>query len=143
MKEKKKIIAAGGLVSNNNGDLLLIYRKKKWDLPKGKFEEGESIEQCAIREVQEETGLQNVAITNFVGKTYHEYYEKWISQHVIKETWWYAMQITTNEPFLPQVEEDIEEVIWANENKINQCLTNSFSNIKSIIIQWKEQKNKS
>lgn len=137
--KKKKIVAAGGLVINSKGELLLIFRKKKWDLPKGKCEDGESIEECAIREVQEETGLQNINIINFVGKTYHEYYEKWISEHVIKETWWFAMNVTENNKLIPQTEEDIEEVIWANEAKLKQCLQNTFPNIISIIQLWKQE----
>lgn len=137
--QKKKIVAAGGLVTNSTGELLLIFRKKKWDLPKGKCEDGESIEECAIREVQEETGLQNLNMKGFVGKTYHEYYEKWISEHVIKETWWFAMNVTENSKFIPQTEEDIEEVIWANEAKLKQCLQNTFPNIISIIQLWKQE----
>lgn len=136
---KKKIVAAGGLVTNDREELLLIFRKKRWDLPKGKCEDGESIEECAIREVKEETGLQNLYIKKFVGKTYHEYYEKWINQHVIKETWWFAMSASDNCELIPQIEEDIEEVIWANEATLNQCLQNTFPNIIGIIQLWKQE----
>ena len=54
-----KIIAAGGLVTNENNELLMIFRRGKWDLPKGKLDKGETIEECAIREVEEETGIGN------------------------------------------------------------------------------------
>ncbi|GMV78194.1 MAG: NUDIX domain-containing protein [Chitinophagaceae bacterium] len=137
--KKTKIVAAGGLVSNEKGELLLIFRKKKWDLPKGKFEANESIEQCAIREVQEETGLKEINLLNLVGKTYHEYYEKWIRKHVIKETWWYAMEVKGNPDFTPQAEEAIEEVIWADETTLKKCLKNTFPNIISIIDEWKNK----
>ena len=53
----RNLITAGGLVINNNSKVLLIYRKNKWDLPKGKLDEGENLEEAAIREVVEETGL--------------------------------------------------------------------------------------
>jgi 8-oxo-dGTP pyrophosphatase MutT (NUDIX family) len=55
---KKMIIkAGGGIVVNEQNEVLLIYRRGKWDLPKGKLDDGETIEECALREVKEETGL--------------------------------------------------------------------------------------
>src|SRR5215469_11706824 len=78
----KKIIAAGGLVFNDKNELLMIFRRGKWDLPKGKLDEGESIEACAVREVQEETGL-NVELQSFIGLTYHEYFDKYSEKDVI------------------------------------------------------------
>jgi ADP-ribose pyrophosphatase YjhB (NUDIX family) len=53
---QKIVMAAGGLVENEHGEILLIYRKKHWDLPKGKLDAGETLEECAVREVEEETG---------------------------------------------------------------------------------------
>src|SRR5438046_1555734 len=43
----------GGLVINEKDEVLMIFRRGKWDLPKGKIDQGESIEQCAVREVKE------------------------------------------------------------------------------------------
>jgi len=53
------IRAAGGVVERD-GAFLLVHRPKydDWTLPKGKAEEGESDEDCALREVEEETGLR-------------------------------------------------------------------------------------
>src|SRR6478752_5737606 len=56
------IEAAGGLVYTPNEEVLLIFRKGKWDLPKGKLDDGEELETCAIREVEEETGIQHVVL---------------------------------------------------------------------------------
>src|SRR5437764_12665983 len=58
-KELTLVMAAGGFV-HSESNVLLIYRKAKWDLPKGKADEGENLEQCALREIHEETGLENV-----------------------------------------------------------------------------------
>jgi 8-oxo-dGTP diphosphatase len=54
-----QVRAAGGVVMNGNGDVALVYRPKydDWTLPKGKLEPGESWEDAAVREVEEETGL--------------------------------------------------------------------------------------
>ena len=68
-KFTKKIpltVAAGGVVTNPKGKVLFIYRNDKWDLPKGKLDKGESIEDCAIREVMEETGAE-VTIESLLG----------------------------------------------------------------------------
>jgi 8-oxo-dGTP diphosphatase len=53
------IRAAGGVLSRE-GDVLLVHRPKydDWTLPKGKAEPGESDEECALREVEEETGFR-------------------------------------------------------------------------------------
>src|SRR5439155_18933695 len=55
-KELTLIQAAGGFVHTDE-QLLLIFRRGKWDLPKGKLDEGETLEACAVREIQEETGV--------------------------------------------------------------------------------------
>jgi len=59
------VVAAGGVVTNKKGKVLFIYRNDKWDLPKGKLDKGETIEACAIREVEEETGVKGLKIENF------------------------------------------------------------------------------
>ena len=82
---KTIIVAAGGLVWNEKNELLMIFRQGKWDLPKGKLDDGETIEECAVREVVEETGLKEVKLGGFIGITQHEYYDKYIHQEAIKE----------------------------------------------------------
>lgn len=54
--------AAGGIVLDDAGRVLLVHRPRygDWSLPKGKLEEGESWEEAAAREVEEETGLRCV-----------------------------------------------------------------------------------
>ena len=69
----KLIEAAGGLVYNDKNQILMIFRNGKWDLPKGKLEVGENIEQCAIREVEEECGVSGLTITQQLQKTYHKW----------------------------------------------------------------------
>ena len=69
------IKAGGGLVLNEHNEALLIFRKGKWDLPKGKLDSGESIAECAVREVKEETGLKDITLKEALTTTYHTYHD--------------------------------------------------------------------
>ena len=57
LADKLIIEAGGGMVFNPIGELLMMLRRGQWDMPKGKLDEGETIEACALREVEEETGI--------------------------------------------------------------------------------------
>lgn len=129
----KQITAAGGLVVNPDRNLLMIYRRGVWDLPKGKLDEGETVEQCALREVQEETGLRDIRLGRLVGITHHEYFDTWCNSEVIKETHWFEMYITSEQKLLPQIEEDITRIEWVNAASIAELLHNSYRNIIEII----------
>ena len=131
----KKIIAAGGLVFNDSNELLMIFRRKKWDLPKGKLDENESIEACALREVKEETGLQKLKIEKFINTTFHEYADPYLNEQVKKETHWFKMYAPKNQPLVPQSDEGIEKIEWVNTENLNEKLQNSYVNILEIIGQ--------
>ena len=140
MSANKRIItAAGGIVLNPENELLFIYRRGKWDLPKGKLDEGETIEQCAVREVEEETGIRNILLGNFVGMTKHEYFDEWIKEDVLKETHWYEMKIATNQTPIPQTEEDIEDIKWIPLPLLQPYLNDSYVSIVDIIQLWKQK----
>lgn len=136
MDTKSTIIAAGGLVTNEKGKLLMIFRRGKWDLPKGKLDEGESIEECAIREVKEETGLIQLTLIKSLGITYHEYFDKYSQRDVIKESHWFEMKADSSQKLVPQTEEDIEQILWAGKKKIEKCLANSYKNIVEIVHKY-------
>lgn len=106
----KLIEAAGGLVYNPKQEILAIFRRGSWDLPKGKIDPGETPEVAAIREVQEETGINKVALGPHLTDTYHTYRLK-NGKRVLKRTYWYRME-TPESTLIPQSEEDIEEAIW-------------------------------
>jgi 8-oxo-dGTP diphosphatase len=55
-----EVRAAGGVVLDDEGRVVLVHRPKydDWTLPKGKLDPGESFEEAALREVEEETGLR-------------------------------------------------------------------------------------
>jgi 8-oxo-dGTP pyrophosphatase MutT (NUDIX family) len=127
----KEIHAAGGLVRNESGELLMILRNGKWDLPKGKIDKGESIEQAAVREVQEECGLLQIQLLQPAGTTYHTYADK--EQLFLKTTHWFTMSASNSEKLVPQTTEGIEQVKWMNESQVNAALENSFASVVSLL----------
>jgi 8-oxo-dGTP pyrophosphatase MutT (NUDIX family) len=126
------IIAAGGLVQNSKGEILLIYRRGFWDLPKGKLDAGELIPECAIREVQEETGIQTLDLGPLICTTKHTYFDTWLNQDVEKHTHWYAMLSLANETLVPQTEEDIEKIEWVPVNELPQYLLQTYPTIRTV-----------
>lgn len=127
------IEAAGGIVKNDEQDILFIKRLGKWDLPKGKIENGESTEDAALREVEEETGISNLKITAFLTKTFHIYIDR-NKQNILKMTNWFSMQYNGHEVLKPQFEEGISEVSWKNKGEIiSSVYPATFRNIKMIL----------
>ena len=125
-----RVVAAGGVVTNPQGKVLFIYRNDKWDLPKGKMDKGESIEDAAIREVEEETGVKGLAIENFLKTTYHIF--KRNGKYKLKEVHWFAMKTKYTGPLQGQLEEGIVKVKWKGPEKIKKALENSYTNIKVL-----------
>jgi len=134
----KVITAAGGLVLNPKSEILFIYRGDKWDLPKGRIEKGESIEETAKREVEEECGISNLKIDEFLMTTYHFFYQK--KQKRIKETHWYLMNSDFDGKLIPQLEEGITNAVFKNENEVATALKNSYSNIHLVYNQYQKVK---
>lgn len=127
------IKAAGGLVKNHKGEILMIFRRGKWDLPKGKLDAGETIEECALREVEEETGLKNVELGKLLKITFHTYVQ--FGKHILKETHWFSMIAKGNENLIPQTEEDITETKWVKKTDLKNYLSNTFPAIAEILNQ--------
>jgi len=125
----KVISAAGGLVLNPKKEILFIYRNDKWDLPKGKIEKGESIQETAIREVEEECGISHLKIDKFLLTTYHLFYQ---NENKIKETHWFLMNTTFSGKLTPQLEEGITETCFKPKSEVAQLLKNSYANIQLV-----------
>ena len=134
--EFKLVEAAGGVVENEEGKILLMKRLGKWDLPKGKAKKNESMEECAIREIEEETGAKQLSITRHFMETYHTYFrnEKW----QLKHTHWYLIKCLDGNHLVPQTEEDIEEVIWVKPSKIHIRLLHTYPAIRRILKEYKK-----
>lgn len=82
--------AAGGVVVNDCGEWLMIHRNGRWDLPKGHLESGERIEECAAREVEEETGVA-AEVVRPLCETLHAYYFPKTARWELKRTHWYEL----------------------------------------------------
>ena len=130
-KKFRFIQAAGGLVVNENGDILIMMRRGKWDLPKGKLDPGETLATCAVREVQEETGLQEVQLKNHLITTWHTYDES--GHHMLKETHWYLLKAEGNQQLLPQTIEQITKVEWVKPADVKNYLYNTFPSIIDVL----------
>jgi len=76
LRSSEPIRAAGGVIftqtDTGENQVLLVHRPAydDWTFPKGKLQKGESIDECALREVQEETGFACELIRELSGTTY-------------------------------------------------------------------------
>lgn len=122
--------AGGGLVLNEHGDLLMIFRNGVWDLPKGKWEPNETMAECALREVQEETGIQQIQLGEMIQTTRHFYKDE--KGWVLKETDWYKMK-APNQVLVPQTEEGITAASWVSSTDLFKHLLNTYYSIKVVI----------
>ena len=125
------IKAGGGFVINNKEEVLLIFRRNKWDLPKGKLDKGETLEQCAVREVREETGLKKVELLSPLTVTYHTYHEG--TRFVLKESHWYTMTADANEKLIPQAEEQIQEIKWVPPTEVKKYFQQTYPSVIEVL----------
>ena len=131
-KSKLPVVqAAGGLVRNQSGKTLFIFRKGKWDLPKGKIDKGETLEEAAKREVNEETGVKRLQLNGLAGVTYHIF--KRNDKYQLKETYWFYMSTTYTGKLKPQLQEDITKTKWKSPKRIAKTLENSYGNIRFLL----------
>ena len=111
-----EVRAAGGVVARD-GEVLLVHRPRydDWTLPKGKAEDGESDEDCALREVWEETGLRC------------ELEDELPSTHYVdargrpKRVRWWRMRVVGDDGFTPN--EEVDELRWVDGDTAAALLT--------------------
>lgn len=127
----KILYAAGGIVNrytNSEREVLYIKRFGYWDFPKGKIEKGEEIEDAALREVKEETMIDDVTISKELPATWHIYFEK--NKWILKKTYWFEMITNSNKMPAPQTEEGIESAEWKNFEEAKTLLAKSYRSLK-------------
>jgi len=137
IKSHFKIVeAAGGIVEKGN-KVLFIYRLGKWDLPKGKLDKNETKEVAAKREVEEECNIK-IELGPTICKTWHTYIQN--GKYILKKTYWFLMFPLDISKLAPQVEENIEEVKWMNDEEVEIALYNSYSTIGYVIQKYRMYK---
>ena len=137
LKGKFTVIEAAGGIAEKEDKILLILRNDLWDIPKGKLEANEDIEEAALREVEEETGVA-VALNERICTTWHTYIRN--KKYVLKKTYWYRMQCIDDSKLAPQKEENIQKAVWMNESEVDLALHHSYKAIGRVIKKYKKLK---
>ena len=108
--------AAGGLVVRN-GQVLLVHRPRydDWTFPKGKCNDGEAYENCALREVEEETGLvcslgADAGVTDYVD-----------AKGRPKRVRWWLMEALDDGSFAPT--DEVDEIRWVARDEAAALLS--------------------
>ncbi len=130
LKHFPVVEAAGGMVRHQDQRLLFIYRNKKWDLPKGRIEKNEPVKIAAIREVEEETGVEGLEIIRPLINTLHIFNRN--GRYKLKKTFWFEMRTSSKIDLIPQTKEGIEQAVWINESEIPEKFQNAYENIKLV-----------
>ncbi|SDC67126.1 ADP-ribose pyrophosphatase YjhB, NUDIX family [Algoriphagus faecimaris] len=136
VKSRFSIIKAAGGVVTKKSQILLIYRLGKWDFPKGKFDKGETPEQCALREVEEECAIK-VKLGKPICNTWHTYTHN--RKSILKKTYWYTMSCLSDEGMKPQKEEGIDDIRWFREAEAKIALINSYPSMRWLFKQFLKQ----
>ena len=112
----KEEVSAGGVVVFGNAILLLRKYNGDWVLPKGRVEKDEHIQQAALREVREETGV-DAQVERYLGEIHYTYKENWDETNRIHKTvHWYMMK-SKNMETVPQKEEGFVEAKYVHMDK--------------------------
>lgn len=130
------IEAAGGIVKRKK-KYLFIKRNGFWDIPKGKLEKKESIEEGAIREIEEECGIAGPVIVNRIGITYYTY--RYENKPTIKKTYWFALEYEGPKQLNGQLEEGITKVEWLKIDELDKVKKKTFPSILEVIQLYFEQ----
>jgi ADP-ribose pyrophosphatase YjhB (NUDIX family) len=123
--------AAGGVVLNPHNQMLFIYRLDKWDLPKGKVEDDESVQEGALREVEEECGIANLHLEQHLCTTWHTYLQN--GHPMLKATTWYIMRHDGNATLTPQAIEGITDVKWLGLNETDDVRKNTYPSVIEVL----------
>jgi 8-oxo-dGTP diphosphatase len=100
------IQAAGGVVVREDGRVAVVHRQRydDWSLPKGKLDAGETFEQAALREVEEETGLRTRLVRELPSTRYRDNKDR------PKLVRYWLMEIEDDPGFAPN--DEVDELRW-------------------------------
>lgn len=113
-------VSAGGVVVFGNTLLLLKKFNGDYVLPKGRVEKGESLEEAALREVEEESGVK-ASIEGYIGQAKYKYKNYKHNEMVTKTVHWYLMTTNSMEK-VPQKSEGFIDVVFAHIDKASHMV---------------------
>ena len=123
--------AAGGVVLNKSGQFLIMKRDGIWDLPKGKLEADEDFEMAALREVEEEVGINGLHLKQPIMSTYHTYHLE--ENRVLKKTKWFEMTYAGDSEPVPEAEENITEIQWVTPGETGFIRENTYPSVLDVL----------
>jgi 8-oxo-dGTP pyrophosphatase MutT (NUDIX family) len=115
----KVVRAAGGVPVRDGVDgleVLVVHRPHydDWSFPKGKCDLGESYEACAVREVEEETGLRCVLEDSLPSTSYHD------SKGRPKRVHYWRLRVTGG---ALAFDHEVDEARWVRVDEAARLLT--------------------
>lgn len=133
----KRVFSAGGIIIKREDSSVKVLVTQHsghhgWDFPKGHLEAGESSEQAALREVEEETGVRG-KILEKVGQTQYFYFEE--SQKVFKTVTFFLMEYISEGEASTAFE--VSDKVWLPVDKVSEKLT--FKDTKAL---WEKARQK-
>ncbi len=137
----RKIEAAGGLVADPTNHWLFIYRRDRWDLPKGMLDPGETPEQAALREIEEECAIGGLRIIHQLDPTYHVYPLNGNNAWALKKTYWFFLRTRICCQAEPQTSEGITRAEWKNPGMLDDVFSNTYGNIKEMLFTCRDLHN--
>ena len=117
MDAEPEIRAAGGVVVDDAGRVLIVHRPRHddWSLPKGKLDPGESFEDAALREVQEECGVRCALIEELPANRYE------VGGRPKLVRWW---RMRVLEDLGPDARDDeVDDLRWASPEEAAELLS--------------------
>jgi 8-oxo-dGTP pyrophosphatase MutT (NUDIX family) len=126
--------AAGGIVVNELDEILFIFRRGFWDLPKGKIDSGETKKTAALREINEETGIKDLALIKKIGMTRHTFKIK-PGSRILKKSYWFLIT-TKKQKLKPQKSEDIVKAEWIDLKTFYKLCKPVYQNILQILDKY-------
>lgn len=103
------------------------FKGDYWDFPRGKVERGETDEETARREIEEETGISEIKLIPGFKKTTNWYY-RWKGRNIYKEAVYFLTEVKTE---IVKISHEHLEFVWVDFRDAMQTLT--YDNTKDIL----------
>ena len=125
-----KIKTSGGIVIKEN-KILFIRKNNRWDLPKGKLEDGVNSRDTALIEISEETGLKKKDLSILKKLIPTHYHKKVDGVMIVKKTYWYLVEYSGRFNYLltPDEKEGITDCRWFSFDELVLVLEESHETV--------------